>query len=484
MKKTLIILNLFLTIFGANAQIWRQEIDPILNLPPNFYAMTKGYDIQETADGNYVFAGRLESGISVNFISESVLAKLDAATGNILWTKRYPYFPNGTIQEVSLIEKPNGNLLLAGLENNGIFLIETDANGDTVSTKRIISTCETANGIDCGLATIRLRATLDGNYIIGIGASSQIVGFGIPYPINQLIKIAPDNTIIWNKIYGNRFFLDFQPTSDGGYVMSGSDLSLEAIIFKVDMNGDSIWQQSYAGQLMYDLNSIKETSDKGYVVTYNMSGFAGFSPMLMKVDSTGANLLWQVPAIGALGFAQDVQIDMNGNCIVTGSNTVPYGGPLSIMVDAAFVSKIDPNGVALQTQVFDNLFHNSGTVVRPTSDGNFIMAGSRATTLGTQDKGYVVKTGYLLSATEIEKNNASLELFPNPLETSAVLKLNAEYQELNLFVFDALGRQVAMVQEQNASQIILHKNALETGIYFFRVLDGKRVIGSGKFVVK
>lgn len=478
-------LTLFLTVFGANAQIWRQEIDPILNLPPNFYAMTKGYDIQETADGNYVFAGRLESGISVNFISESVLAKLDAATGNILWTKRYPYFPNGTIQEVSLIEKPNGNLLLAGLENNGIFLIETDADGDTVSTKRIISTCETANGIDCGLATIRLRATLDGNYIIGIGASSQIVGFGIPYPINQLIKIAPDNTIIWNKIYGDRFFLDFQPTSDGGYVMSGSNISYDPIIFKVDMNGDSIWQQTYAGQLMYDLNSIKETpNNSGYVVTYNMSGFAGFSPMLMKVDSSGANILWQVPAVGTLGFAQDVQIDMNGNCVVTGSNTVPYGGPLAVMVDAAFVSKIDPNGVALQTQIFDNLFHNSGTVVRQTSDGNFIMAGSRATTLGTQDKGYVVKTGYLLSVPKIEKNHASLVFFPNPLETTAVLKLDAVYQELNVLIFDALGRQVAVVQEQNVSQITIAKNGLETGIYFFRVLDGESVIGSGKFVVK
>lgn len=483
MKLIFSTLLILISALSLKAQLWEKEIATGILGPPNYQEEIKGYDIQETNDGNYVFAAKIKSGVSGNLTYRPMLVKLDASTGAELWMREYPVFIGGSLQEVSLVEKPNGNLLMAGINYNEIFLIETDAMGDTIKTSTYQSTCGLMNNIDCNLSTIRLRPTNDGNYIIGAGSTGGFIG--LPTPRNELFKISPNHSVLWQKTYDKRFLLDFQPTSDGGYIMSGSSTISQAILFKVDANGDSLWQQPYTNLPVYGLNSVKETPNHGFVVAGYISGFAGTNPCLFKLDSTGTTESWNLILGSEEGNANHVIVDPNGNCIVTGAKQVTHGGSTAVMVPAAFISKVDRNGTLLQEQIFDNLADNSSRAVRHTSDGNFVIAGSHGYGLGDQNRGYVVKTGYTLSTVAVEKETAIISVFPNPFHTETIISIEeGNYNQLQLEVYDALGRSINVVYSEDTKRIVLSKGNLEAGVYWFRLLGDDEVVGTGKLVVQ
>lgn len=481
MKKISLLLSLLaLCLSTLQAQLWQTQIVP-MNLPPVGYEMSlKGYDLRETSDGNYVYAGRFQRGFSPSFEYAPTLVKLDASTGQVLWRKDYDVFAYGNMtQEVSLVEKANGNLLLAGLINGGIFLIETDQQGDTVSTHRLASTCELINApINCIINSIRLRATSDGNYVIGIGAVPSLIGFN--HPINELIKINPANQELWRKTYTGNYFQDMQPTSDGGYVMVGFDNNYAGLVFKTDMNGDSLWQTTYSGGTMEHLNSIKETATGDFVFTFNMSGIAGYTPVLAKINSIGT-MVWQQPIGGYIGRVEHVIIDGNGNFVTTGYRMASVSG---VMEEVAFVAKLDANGNLLQDQTFDLTTGNSGKVIRYTSDGNFVMAGNYGGSLSQQDFGYVVKTGYTLSASKIKHTQPSWTIFPNPFQQQTTIQLDKVYPQVCVRVYDNLGRLVKTLFAEQQQQIVLDRENLETGMYHLEILGEKGVIGTGQVIVE
>lgn len=484
MKLIFSALLIVMSAMSLKAQLWETEIVPyVLPLPPiNYESELKGYDLQETNDGNYVFAGNHRYGVGSNFTYTPMLVKIDASTGNELWQKKYPSFNDGDLQEVSLVEKPNGNLLMAGLSHNEIFLIETDAMGDTIKTSTYLSTCASIN-IACNLQTVRLRPTNDGNYIIGVGSTGGFIG--MPRPRNDLFKISPNHNVLWQKTYDKRFLLDFQPTSDGGYILSGSTTISQAILFKVDANGDSLWQQPYNNAPVYALQSVKETPDHGFVVAGYISGIVGNNPYLFKLDSTGTTESWSVILGSGEGNAHHVIVDPNGNYVVTGTRYVPHGGGFAVMLPAAFVIKISPNGTLLQDQIFDDLIDNTSRVVRYTSDGNFVLAGSHGDVMGDQNRGYVVKTGYTLSTVELEQGMEVVNIFPNPFQTETVISLNeGEYNQLQLEVYDALGRSLKVVYSEDTKRVILSRGNLEAGVYLFRLIGDDKVVGTGKLVVQ
>ena len=155
------------------------------------------------------------------------------------------------------------------------------------------------------------------------------------------------------------------------------------------------------------------------------------------------------------------------------------------MLPAAFVSKVSPSGTLLQDQIFDDLIDNSSRVVRYTSDGNFVLAGSHGDGMGDQNRGYVVKTGYTLSTVELEKDMEVVNIFPNPFQTETVISLNeGKYNELQLEVYDALGRSLKVAYSEDTKRVVLSRGNLEAGVYLFRLIGDGQLVGTGKLVVQ
>ena len=89
-----------------------------------------------------------------------------------------------------------------------------------------------------------------------------------------------------------------------------------------------------------------------------------------------------------------------------------------------------------------------------------------------------------VSSPEIIFPNLQVDIFPNPFNTSATLKIQGNhFDNLSLQIYNISGK---LVQEQHAlyNQITIDRTDLISGMYFYRLEGDGELIGSGKIVVE
>lgn len=74
-----------------------------------------------------------------------------------------------------------------------------------------------------------------------------------------------------------------------------------------------------------------------------------------------------------------------------------------------------------------------------------------------------------------------ISVYPNPFKTFTVLETGKLYENSLLRIVNVLGQEVANFRV-NTKKIILSKSELAAGVYFFQLLEGDRVVFSGKLV--
>lgn len=111
--------------------------------------------------------------------------------------------------------------------------------------------------------------------------------------------------ILWEKSYGGKhaeYLYDAIPTPDYGFILTGSSVSgkngnktevsqgnLDYWIWKMDEKGDLDWQKSFGGAGSDFLQSIKLTSDAGFILAGSSSSGKGD---YKKEDSRGLDDFW------------------------------------------------------------------------------------------------------------------------------------------------------------------------------------------------
>ncbi len=161
-----------------------------------------------------------------------------------------------------------------------------------VSTAMAAEWAETYGGTGIDWA-YSIQQTSDGGYVVAGSTSS----FGDTYGDVWILKLDSNGDIEWQKTYGGDDWdlaNSIRQTSDGGYVVAGRTLSFGAgyrdvWILKLDSNGDIEWQKTYGGDNGETISSIQQTSDGGYVVAGVTGSFgAGLSDFwILKLDSNG-----------------------------------------------------------------------------------------------------------------------------------------------------------------------------------------------------
>jgi hypothetical protein len=204
-------------------------------------------------------------------------------------------------------------------------------------------------------------------------------------------QTAPDS--LWFNTYGGN--LDHKTysliqCSDGGFVFTGNTYesgNSDVYLIKTDEDGIVLWSRNYDRSNSDYGYSVYETSDNGLIIagytkSYNLENMDIY---LIRTDSDG-DTLWTKSFDNTLfEFGQSVIQTYDGGFMVTGWGQTPDSGCKMILL------KADENGNILWHNYIGGEFSSAGKSLQQTIDGGFIITGYNGTGIGSSDL-FLVKT--------------------------------------------------------------------------------------------
>jgi hypothetical protein len=248
-----------------------------------------GYDIQKTLDGGYILVGSTRS--FGNGKRDVYLLKTDSL-GQVIWSRTY-----GGVEddEGCSVRTTGGGYIICGTTSSrgagysDLYLIRTDAEGDTLWTKTF-----GGGGGESGSA---VREAAGGGYI-AVGSTGS---FGEGYSSIYLIRVDPSGDSLWAVTLGGSkadFGCNVEAAHDGGFIIVGSTASYgvgysDVYLIKTDISGLSLWEKTYGGIKDDRGYSVYPSHDGGYIITGTTESFAGQSIDIytIKTDLFG-NQIW------------------------------------------------------------------------------------------------------------------------------------------------------------------------------------------------
>ncbi|RMF90565.1 MAG: M6 family metalloprotease domain-containing protein [Nitrospinota bacterium] len=182
----------------------------------------------------------------------------------------------------------------------------------------------------------------------------------------------------WAKTYGGPkedFASAIQQTTDGGYIVAGWTYSFgdgsygDAWVLKLDGEGNILWQKTYGSSEHYEfIVAIQQTTDGGYIAVGVAESLDTDDDIwVLKLDGDG-NVLWQKTySPGGSGWesAYAIRQTSDGGYIVAGSR----GDDRAF---EAWVLKLDASGNIQWQKAFE--FTHDARAIQQTSDGGYIVA--------------------------------------------------------------------------------------------------------------
>ena len=380
------------------------------------------WDIKTTNDGGYVVVGYVDSfraGGRSNY--DALILKLDMK-GNQTWAKTF----KGTLA-FSIQQAADDSYVLAGYTgslfstDNDAFVMKLDPNGNQVWAK--------AFGGTAGARAYGLQLTADGGCVL----AGQIAGFGAGEWNALIMKLDLNGNQIWAKALGGNhsdYARSVQLTADGGYALAGYTNSFgagnsDALVIKLDEEGNQVWARSFGGSRIDIAYHIQPIAGDGYVVAGYTRSFDR-SPhvnvehaLIMKLDLNG-NQAW-VRTFGKSSNsarAYSIRQTVNDGYVVAGS--------IHPVSRASLIMKLDTSGHLVWSKTLKDSDSDSDSSVayniQLTADGGYIVAGD-----GEVD-------GFLDDHTLITKLNANgnLQDCQPPLIDMVERLISTNVQALNL----------------------------------------------------
>ncbi|MCP3685682.1 MAG: T9SS type A sorting domain-containing protein [bacterium] len=323
----------------------------------------------QTYDGNIVLAGTINSNagiIKANYLGDS------------LWTRTF-----GIGHAYSIVQTTDEGFIIVGSRslshlNSDVYLIKTDNNGNIEWYKTYGgSEIDTGFDIDC---------TEDGGYIIA-GYSKS---FNDPndYDIFVLKTDSLGDTL-WTRAYGGddhdeaRAILQ---TGDGGYILAGSSRSFTSgsvrmYLIKLNGVGDTVWTRTY-GSYQTEGNTVRETTDGGYIAAGYFSGGGSIGVYLVKTNIDG-DTMWTRELIHNSANAYSVQQTIDNGYIIVG-RIVGHGGDM-------FILKTDTMGYEIWQRTYGGDRGDVASSIYPANDGIYLIAGSTSSFTGLDDDLWLLK---------------------------------------------------------------------------------------------
>ena len=318
-----------------------------------------GHCVRQTLDGGYIITGNHSYGTSSN----AWLVKTDAY-GDTIWTRTFGGYT--TENGLSVQQTSDEGYIIAGYTRsygagfNDVYLVKTDANGDTIWTRAYGGRDE-----DQGYS---VQQTFDGGYIV-VGLTYS---FGAGENDVYLIKTNANGDTIWTRTYGGSSYdagLCVQQTPDSGYVICGHT-NFDVYLLRTDAFGNTLWSRTYGGNGGDYGESLDQTTDGGFIIAGHSGSYSNnwSDVYLLKTDSLGNQQWYRIFSASQYdNRGEEVQQTSDGGYIIAGYT---FRGDHSDL----YVIKTDSSGYAEWTQtIVDSA---SGSSVQQTFDNGYIICGA------------------------------------------------------------------------------------------------------------
>jgi hypothetical protein len=374
--------------------------------------------IQQTADGGYILGGYSSSNISADKTENGLgvydywIVKTDSA-GNILWQNTIGGSETDQLQSIK--QTSDGGFILGGSSDSNIsgdktenclggtdyWMVKTDAMG-TIQWQNTIG----GSGYEY---LFSIEQTTDGGYILGGYSSSNISGDKSENSIGGndywIVKTDSTGNVQWQNTIGGSssdILYSINQTTDEGFILGGYSLSnitgdktennlggRDYWIVKTDSTGNIQWQNTIGGSSNDQLQSIKQTTDGGYILggysesyisgdkTENSMG--GVDYWIVKTDSTGT-IQWQNTIGGSLkDYLLSLEQSTDGGYVCVGYSESYFSGDKTENILGGWdywIVKTDGAGnIQWQNTLGGNTDDFTYSIVQ-TIDGGFILGGN------------------------------------------------------------------------------------------------------------
>jgi hypothetical protein len=200
---------------------------------------------------------------------------------------------------------------------------------------------------------------------------------------------------LWTKTYGSALAeqgMSVQVTSDEGYIIAGCTFIAGGgghnfYLIKTDSLGDTLWTNTYGGPGYDCAQSVRQTTDGGYVLAGYSYSFGGVRPdvYLVKTDPSGVGLWDRVYGGEQDDAGADILQTFDGGYIVAG-----YTSSFGEGLEDLWLLKTDSLGDTTWTQTYGTIFGDGGSAVVQTADSGFVVTGANGS--GATSSLWVLKT--------------------------------------------------------------------------------------------
>jgi hypothetical protein len=443
-----------------------------------------------------LIGGTMKKNSIITTILLSLFLVLPAVAGAQITFERWYGRPDYDDYGLFVQQTSDGGYIIAGYTMSmetyigNVYLIKANSSGDTLWTRAYGGT-----GMDIANS---VQQTTDGGYIIAGYTSSFGAGGGDVW----LIKTDATGDTLWTKTYGgtdNEEAKFVEQTTDGGYIIAGYNdyggWDCDVYLIKTDSSGVPLWSRSYGGSDREWGHSVQQTTDGGYIIAGYTSSFGAGSKdvYLIKTDANG-DTLWTKTYGGTNDdYGTSVQQTTDGGYIITGY-TVSYGQGL---IDDVYLIKTDAFGDTLWTRTYGGPSMDDGCSVQQTSDEGYIIAGWSYDIEENAADVYLIKTdggGFLdIDNEHLSTNNCRLlQNYPNPFNSNTTISYNLkEPGEVIISIYNVRGQLIKKLvngQQSIGRHSVVwdgkdeNRETVSSGIYLYEI-KSDRFEDTGKMIL-
>lgn len=424
--------------------------------------------ISKTSDLNYLV---LECIYLDNTRYNVRLLKINSI-GEILWFKTFTglYQTDDVFKKV--IQTSDGGIIIVGYSNSSdglifntnfstssftqydAWIMKLNSNGDIIWKKNYGSPNRDFFNYVHELSNSDLivsgftgdSASLGGFWVLRMDSLGQIIWDKKFGGVSPLLSI--DNMICKTELSTENELIAIGKTS---FITSGSQNKSVNTIFKLDLDGNIIWEQSYNDPSIDLISDIKPTKDNGFVVlgshkkNIDNTDFNKSDIWLMRIDSLG-NKLWEnYYDNGYPQYGNEILISNDNEFVISSNVTSNYFTANNGAFSDLWLFKLTPD-------ISIDLNYGEDIIIEQPNDSDYV----------GNDCDFI-------------------SIYPNPL-CDFILNTNFKTTENKVLrIFDIRGR---FIKEYNGFLDSIKIDEIRDGVYLFQILIDENIICQKKLIIK